>query len=309
MSAIEMMDPKMDSWMAGQKVTRKIMSLSESIEKNAIKLENFSYEELILLMDHCQACILSWLDGQSIVQTVFTFLYLHDPSQVIDSCLKAFCFGVLKLCSLMFDRIKQASVYEEEDFQSISYNFDLAYNLTTAKVISMLRDVEDKYGRTSRSLKSTIDESNKKEIEKELINLDGVLRRIKFLRIFLQAITPFGCQTNESPHMIKKLFNQMLEQLKIIQKTAPLTKDTTSSNDNYVLVPGFEPLLNQKLLPPTFPRYTKLYTISQMFQLYEDIIKRMLKITDMMSLTTISSVLVSDLITFTNSFQRFHSTL
>lgn len=45
------------------------------------------------------------------------------------------------------------------------------------------------------------------------------------------------------------------------------------SEDNLVL--GFEPLVNQRLLPPTFPRYTKIKSNVEALNYFDDMINRL----------------------------------
>lgn len=52
----------------------------------------------------------------------------------------------------------------------------------------------------------------------------------------------------------KKHLNLMLEHLAVIGKTVDLGINAVCSDDGYNIMHGFEPLINQKLLPPTFPR-------------------------------------------------------
>lgn len=49
---------------------------------------------------------------------------------------------------------------------------------------------------------------------------------------------------------------------------------------------GFEPLVNQRLLPPTFPRYTRIKPRSEALQYFNDLI---LKLKEAMKVTSISS--------------------
>lgn len=51
------------------------------------------------------ACIVSWLEGHSLAQTVFTNLYLHNPYLIEDRTLKAFCLAVYKLLEIIKDYI------------------------------------------------------------------------------------------------------------------------------------------------------------------------------------------------------------
>ena len=44
----------------------------------------------------------------------------------------------------------QANVYEEEDFQHLRYGFSMANEVTLLRVVGMLKEVEDDYGRQIR---------------------------------------------------------------------------------------------------------------------------------------------------------------
>nr|CAB3264177.1 N-alpha-acetyltransferase 35, NatC auxiliary subunit-like [Phallusia mammillata] len=289
MSAIEMMDPKMDVGMIGKHATRKVLTFKQSVEEKNIKLNNLVPEELIVIMDTCQACILSWIEGQSLAQTVFTCLYLHDPYIIEDRCLKAFCIGVLKVCDMIKDKIYKANVFEEEDFQTLTYGFRFATNVTELRVVGMLKEAEDDLSRTIRTTKSN--EQNDLTNAHKMSCLQGVFARIKFLRLFLQAIVPFGKKEMDVVQGSKKLLIQMSEQLEIINKTIKLGVPPITTEDGHEVSIGFEPLVNQRLLPPTFPRYTKLKSRYDLLPSYSDIIKKLLAIIEMSNFTSFQSTL------------------
>lgn len=46
--------------------------------------------------------------------------------------------------------ISKANVFEEEDFQTLSYGFKFADNLTDMRVIGMMKEVEDELSRKLR---------------------------------------------------------------------------------------------------------------------------------------------------------------
>ena len=70
----------------------------------------------------CLIFQVTWLEGHSLAQTVFTNLYLHDPYIIEDRCLKAFSIGMLKIIDHIRDRVNRASVFEEVTFiQAITY--------------------------------------------------------------------------------------------------------------------------------------------------------------------------------------------
>lgn len=55
----------------------------------------------------------TWLEGHSLAQTVFTNLYSHNPSLVEDRTLKALTLALLKMVDLVKDRVIKAGVFEE----------------------------------------------------------------------------------------------------------------------------------------------------------------------------------------------------
>ena len=58
-------------------------------------------------------CQVTWLDGYSLAQTVFTNIYLHEPSLIEDRYLRAFSFAVLKIVDIIRERLVKAAVFEE----------------------------------------------------------------------------------------------------------------------------------------------------------------------------------------------------
>ena len=56
---------------------------------------------------------MTWLEGHSLAQTVFTNLYLHNPYIINDRCLKAFSIVMLKIVDVIRERINRAGCFEE----------------------------------------------------------------------------------------------------------------------------------------------------------------------------------------------------
>ena len=57
MSAIEMMDPKMDAGMIGNQVNRKVLNFEQAIKDGTIKMKDLTLPELIGIMDTCFCCL------------------------------------------------------------------------------------------------------------------------------------------------------------------------------------------------------------------------------------------------------------
>ncbi|XP_027037069.1 N-alpha-acetyltransferase 35, NatC auxiliary subunit-like, partial [Pocillopora damicornis] len=112
MSAIEMMDPKMDAGMLCNKA-KKVLQFEPAVKAGLVRIKDLTPKELIGIMDELIACLITWLDGHSLVQTVFTCLYMHNPFIIEDPCLKAFCIAMLKTCDLIKSIVNRAQVFEE----------------------------------------------------------------------------------------------------------------------------------------------------------------------------------------------------
>ena len=71
-------------------------------------------------MFHCLNVFqVTWIEGHSLAQTVFTNLYLHNPYIIEDRCLKSFCIVMLKTVDLIRERINRAGTVEEVNIDSL----------------------------------------------------------------------------------------------------------------------------------------------------------------------------------------------
>ena len=56
---------------------------------------------------------------------------------------------------------------------------------------------------------------------------------------------------------------------------------------------GFEPLVNQRLLPPTFPRYAKIIKREDMVAYFGKLIERIKTVCDVINTTNLHGILVN----------------
>ncbi|CAG9806815.1 unnamed protein product [Chironomus riparius] len=270
MSAIEMMDKKMDIGMIDEK-EKAPLTFEVAVKTGQLKLDDLQCDELIGIYDSLFSCLVSWLEGHSPAQTVFTCLYLHDTTVINDKYLASFCNGILKLTGIIRKFITSARVYEEEDFQPAIYNFNLCSELSDQKVVAMMKEAENDI---QKKIKSTdpADESYE--------NLMAVFNRMKFTRLLLQCLLLLFPTKSFSPNEmemseISKLLTNAVELVPLIKKT--ISKGTKPDDENDTPnVMGFSPMVNQRLLPPTFPRYTKIKERSGTYN-YLEILSQNLK--------------------------------
>lgn len=140
------------------------------------------------------SCLVSWLDGHSLAQTLFTCLYLHQPNRIEDKYLQSFSFAMLKLINIIRKFVTGARVYEEEDFQPNLYNYNLWVNMVDQKAVSMLKDCENDF---TKKLK---DAEGNEELSEET---QAVLTRLKFMRLLLQSLLLLFPNKTFSPNEIE----------------------------------------------------------------------------------------------------------
>ncbi|XP_076630546.1 N-alpha-acetyltransferase 35 [Colletes latitarsis] len=273
MSAIEMMDPKMDAGMLCNRGNNKPCTFTQAVESGALKLDNLTTFEVIGIIDSTYACIVSWLEGHSLAQTVFTNLYLHQPSQIVDKPLKTFCYAVYKIIEIIKGCINKALVFEEEDFQSVTYGYRLQ-DIAEQKSISMLREVEEELQRKRRTKRIDVDS------EKECSGLLALYARIRFTKLFYQILSLMGKkeQLQQNLNDCHRLLTTCSYMIQLMIQTVP-HGEKADEISNYPNIMGFDPMVNQRLLPPTFPRYTKIKPRIEALKYLDELLNRFRMVT------------------------------
>ncbi|NXO65124.1 NAA35 acetyltransferase, partial [Phainopepla nitens] len=293
MSAIEMMDPKMDAGMIGNQVNRKVLNFEQAIKDGTIKIKDLTSPELVGIMDTCFCCLITWLEGHSLAQTVFTCLYIHNPDFIEDPAMKAFALGILKICDIAREKVNKAAVFEEEDFQSMTYGFKMANSVTDLRVTGMLKDVEDDMQRRVKSTRSRQGEERDPEVELEHQQCLAVFSRVKFTRILLTVLIAFTKKETSAVAEAQKLMTQAADLLSAIHNSlhhGMQAQNDTTKGDHPIMM-GFEPLVNQRLLPPTFPRYAKIIKREEMVNYFSKLIDRIKTVCEVVNLTNLHCIL------------------
>ncbi|RXG64381.1 N-alpha-acetyltransferase 35, NatC auxiliary subunit [Armadillidium vulgare] len=274
MSAIEMMDPKMDAGMICNR-GKKVMNFDQAVK------------ELVGIFDSIFACLVTWLEGHSAAQTVLTCLYLHKPLSIVDRALRAFSIHTLKLLALINKIIQTACVYEEEDFQTALYGYGTCPEVTETRSAGMMREVEEELQRAVKSSRSKQGEPWDPKMQKQHEDAVALFSRIRFLRLLYAALTAIMRKDQTGIQEAERSLASCTELICIMQNTInrglkPKAYKDEEGNKDYPTILGFEPLVNQRLLPPTFPRYTRLRTRKEAMAYLEDMVTRVkhcLKIT------------------------------
>lgn len=77
--------------------------MSTKFQLEDLKLSGLTVSEQISIIDVTLACLVSWLEGHSLAQTVFTNLYFQNPYKIDVAPLKAFCICIYKIIEAIRD--------------------------------------------------------------------------------------------------------------------------------------------------------------------------------------------------------------
>lgn len=141
MSAIELMDPKMDSGMVLKKTNRKILTFEQAVRAGTVKINQLELSELIGIIDETYSCLATWLEGHALALTLMTNLYLHEPERIEDRCLRIFSFSILNLANRLNNLVQAVFCIEEEDFQLNVGRFNLVAQISDQKLLSSIEDL------------------------------------------------------------------------------------------------------------------------------------------------------------------------
>lgn len=243
------------------------LTFEKAVETGFLKLDEIPYEDIIGLIDAMYACTISWLEGHSLAQTTLTCLYLHNIAEVKDKTMHAMGCAMLKLVDTILKQIVVVKVYEEEDFQYSSYGYDLCTSLSCNDVLNLLKNAEDELIKVQ---KRTEDPSEA---------ILGVTARLKFTRFLLQVLVTLepkmGSETTESEmNEITRLLNAAAELIPVLRRTTHLGTQADPDSASPCRI-GFSLMVNQRFLPPTFPRFPKFRDRMSCITFLEDLVQRL----------------------------------
>ena len=248
MSAIELMDSKMDAIVQWDRYPGYPHSLQEALRKNQLKLEGHSPSELIGIFDEILACVATWLSGHTLAQTVFTCLYLIDPTQLDDFCLSGFGIAVVRAVDMLRDVITKGGVYTEDEQQIIYIGLNMLQLVKNEVVFAALKSAQDK-------VQTFINADECSMVSRTGWNkhlAEAVMTRINFIHCFFSLVSNLKKRTLEDILLSEQELPYCLTLLSNISSTVHLGQQLDPADP---LILGFHPLINQHLLPPSYRTY------------------------------------------------------
>lgn len=279
MSALEIMDPKMDSG-----IVSTYYSIDEAIENGAAPVplsfdRTLDVQRIIDIMDHLLSCEATWHKGGSLAQTVFSSIYLMRPERTSShALLHSYCRVIRATCNAVVSAVSDARTNEEEDLFTMTYGLPLKSE-GDDKCLSMLHAVEETISRQLRACKAP---SSKKRVLEDIEPLQNnfdleegfckaLLCRLRFRKHFYHVLTCMRRPQGKGLELAKKHIISCLSELDSMLKSGEFLRSnnahgtseegiedkTTASGCQPI---GFDTTLNSRSATPTPPRAIKLFS-------------------------------------------------
>lgn len=291
MSALEIMDPKMDSGMEN----RGYRSVEEAIENGAapIPLSSDRTTDVqcsIDVMDHLLACEATWHKGHSLAQTVFSCIYLLRLERTSShALLHSYCRIIRTTCNAVISVVSDARTHEEEDLFTMAYGLPLKGE-GDDKCLAMLHAVEETLSRQLRACKAP---SSKKKAFEDFdplqTNTDleegyckALLCRIRFRKHFYHALVCMRKPQGRGLELARKHLALCRSELACVGRSVEFLRSnaygtclddvedsTTASGCKPV---GFDVSLNSRLSAPTPPRSIRLLSWKKAVEYFEKLL-------------------------------------
>ncbi|KAL1920870.1 uncharacterized protein VTP21DRAFT_11505 [Calcarisporiella thermophila] len=285
MSAIEIMDPKMDSGMV-------LKTDSEKEPFNPFEL--LTPSQVLFVVDKLTACETTWLAGQPLSQTIFTCLYTHHvveltdqsvrppltnfsgdeeqvatsntpPPQLVWLTLKAYVLGVLKCSQAIWVEMTKGNIYEEEDFTTNKQGLSFSEHILGSTVINLLDDAYNWSVGPGRVEILRLYEGDEKEINA----FEALINRIQMRKSFLLALTYLSAEPFMVPARTKESLLTTLECMEKIRISIIPTTELQSA---------FDSTIHRKLAAQAPPRPVTLHTTEEAYEFLTCTLQRLVKI-------------------------------
>ncbi|RKP14511.1 Mak10 subunit, NatC N-terminal acetyltransferase-domain-containing protein [Piptocephalis cylindrospora] len=143
-SAIVVMDPKLDTGMALPEEEEQKKMLP-AFDPDAL----LTYEQAVRIIIRLLSCELTWLEGASLAQTIYTSRYAQEvgcraarpgpQESLARNCVWAYTKSLLASSQLVWREMARGNVYEEEDFGTNTFGLSL---LADTQALDALVDLD-----------------------------------------------------------------------------------------------------------------------------------------------------------------------
>ncbi|KAJ6831291.1 N-alpha-acetyltransferase 35, NatC auxiliary subunit [Iris pallida] len=291
MSALEIMDPKMDSGIENS----GYHSVEEAIENNVAPVplstdRTVDVQRCIDVMDHLLACEATWHKGHSLAQTVFSCIYLLRIERTSShALLHSYCKIMRATCNIVISAVSDARTHEEEDLFTMAYGLPLRGE-NDDNCLSILNSVEETISRQLRACKA---HSSKKKALDDIESLQrnpdleegycrALLCRLRFRKHFYHVLKYMRKPQARGLELARKHVASCLTELSGIYKSLEFLRpkafgscqntvedETTASGCRPV---GFDASVISKFSAPTPPRSIQILSWKKAIEYFDKLL-------------------------------------
>uniref|UniRef100_M8CV69 N-alpha-acetyltransferase 35, NatC auxiliary subunit n=1 Tax=Aegilops tauschii TaxID=37682 RepID=M8CV69_AEGTA len=292
MSALEIMDPKMDSGIERSGYYSIDEAIEDGIAPVPLSLDRtLDIQRTLDVIDHLFSCEATWHKGHTLAQTVFTCIYLMKMERISShAVLNSFCRILRATCNSVISVVSTARTHEEEDLFTMSFGLPLNGE-GDDKCLSVLNSVEETISRQLRACKSqalskkkTLEEFESLQDNPELEEgyCRALLCRLRFRKHFHHVVTCMRKPQGRGLDLARKHVTSCLAELSSMLKSQEFLKsqsDITSQKGDESCTTasgcrpiGFDVSLNSRLLSPAPPRAVQILAWSDAIRYFEKLL-------------------------------------
>ena len=169
MSAIELSDKKAEEIPQSQ--------------QSAIKL-SLTDGEVIAVMDHLLCCLATWLEGNTLVQTVFSFRHAVFTEEIENRLVRSFTRTLIKVMFSFKEAVRRAGVQEEEDAMDLSFNFSFLEETQPSAIRGELAETIEWFS-AERNLSPSV---LKTDLGRQLTREESILLRLRLMQVLFAVV-------------------------------------------------------------------------------------------------------------------------
>ncbi|EMS49179.1 hypothetical protein TRIUR3_19871 [Triticum urartu] len=292
MSALEIMDPKMDSGIERSGYYSIDEAIEDGIAPVPLSLDRtLDIQRTLDVIDHLFSCEATWHKGHTLAQTVFTCIYLMKMERISShAVLNSFCRILRATCNSVISVVSTARTHEEEDLFTMSFGLPLNGE-GDDKCLSVLNSVEETISRQLRACKSqalskkkTLEEFESLQDNPELEEgyCRALLCRLRFRKHFHHVVMCMRKPQGRGLDLARKHVTSCLAELSLMLKSQEFLKsrsDITSQKGDESCTTasgccpiGFDVSLNSRLLSPAPPRAVQILAWSDAIRYFEKLL-------------------------------------
>uniref|UniRef100_A0A0D9VMA0 N-alpha-acetyltransferase 35, NatC auxiliary subunit n=1 Tax=Leersia perrieri TaxID=77586 RepID=A0A0D9VMA0_9ORYZ len=267
MSALEIMDPKMDSGIEKSGYYSVEEAIEDGFAPVPLSLDRtLDIQRTLDVMDHLFSCEATWHKGHTLAQTVFTCIYLMRMERTSShAILNSFCRILRATCYAVVSVVSTARTHEEEDLFTMSFGLPLR-DEGDEKCLSILNSVEETVLNPCRTILIW------KRITAELCYAD-----YHFYHVVTCLRKPHG----RGLELARKHVASCLAELSLMLKSRDFLRSQSNNTSQQgdeattasgVCPVGFDASLNSRLLSPAPPRAVKIVSWSDAIRYYEKLL-------------------------------------